>query len=166
MAMSWTINNSPSDDKGAGIYMAENFAVEMRLDVKVPMRDGVELSADIYLPQMRGPFPVVLMRTPYSNNVNAVIEKARALANRGYACMVQDVRGRWDSAGEYYAFHQEVDDGFDTQEWTGQQDWCDGNIGMAGSSYGGCVQWLSAPLQNKYLKAMVPRVMCTDYYQG
>jgi hypothetical protein len=148
------------------IDMVENFAVEMRLDVKVPMRDGVELSADIYLPQAEGPFPVVLMRTPYSNNVDAVIEKARSLANGGYACMVQDVRGRWDSQGEYYAFHQEVDDGFDTQEWTGQQDWCDGNIGMAGGSYGGCVQWLSAPLQNKYLKAMVPRVMCTDYYQG
>ncbi|MDP6665945.1 MAG: CocE/NonD family hydrolase [Dehalococcoidia bacterium] len=146
--------------------MRENFDVEMRLDVKVPMRDGIELSADIYLPRTEGPFPVVLMRTPYSNNVDPVIEKAQGLANRGYVCMVQDVRGRWDSGGEYYAFHQEIDDGFDTQEWTGQQDWCDGNIGMAGASYGGCVQWLSAPLQNKYLKAMVPRVMCTDYYQG
>lgn len=151
--------------------MAENFDVEMRLDVKVPMRDGVNLSADIYLPKSDGqdpggPFPVVLTRTPYSNNMDPVIEKARKLANRGYACVVQDVRGRWDSEGDYYAFHQEVDDGFDTQEWIGQQDWCDGSIGMAGSSYGGCVQWLSAPLKSQYLKAMVPRVMCTDYYRG
>ena len=146
--------------------MTDNFDVEMRLDVKVPMRDGIELSADIYLPKAKGPFPVVLMRTPYSNNMDPVIVKARGLANRGYVCIVQDVRGRWDSAGVYYAFHQEVDDGFDTQEWIGQQDWCDGSIGMAGSSYGGCVQWLSAPLKSKYLKAMVPRVMCTDYYQG
>ncbi len=146
--------------------MTDNFEVEMRLDVKVPMRDGIKLSADIYLPKTTGPFPVVLMRTPYSNNMDPVIIKARGLANRGYVCVVQDVRGRWDSAGEYYAFHQEVNDGFDTQEWVGQQDWCDGNIGMAGSSYGGCVQWLSAPLRSKYLKAMVPRVMCTDYYQG
>ncbi|MCH8114610.1 MAG: CocE/NonD family hydrolase, partial [Chloroflexi bacterium] len=114
--------------------MTDNFDVEMRLDVKVPMRDGIELSADIYLPKAKGPFPVVLMRTPYSNNMDPVIVKARGLANRGYVCIVQDVRGRWDSAGEYYAFHQEVDDGFDTQEWIGQQDWCDGNIGMAGSS--------------------------------
>jgi putative CocE/NonD family hydrolase len=111
--------------------MADNFGVEMRLDVKVPMRDGVELSADIYLPEASGPFPVVLMRTPYSNNDDSVIEKARQLANRGYVCVVQDVRGRFDSQGEYYAFHQEVDDGFDTQEWTGQQGWCNGNIGMA-----------------------------------
>jgi len=146
--------------------MTDNVEVEMRLDVKVPMRDGIKLSADIYLPKTTGPFPVVLMRTPYSNNMDPVIIKARGLANRGYVCVVQDVRGRWDSAGEYYAFHQEVNDGFDTQEWVGQQDWCDGNIGMAGSSYGGCVQWLSAPLRSKYLKAMVPRVMCTDYYQG
>jgi putative CocE/NonD family hydrolase len=146
--------------------MADNFEVEMRLDVKVPMRDGIELSADIYLPRTDGPFPVVLMRTPYSNNVDVAITKARRLANRGYACVMQDVRGRWDSAGEYYAFHQETNDGFDTQEWIGQQDWCDGNIGMAGASYGGCVQWLSAPLRSQYLKALVPRVMCTDYYRG
>lgn len=146
--------------------MPENFDVEMRLDVKTPMRDGVELSADIYLPVATGPFPVVLMRTPYSNNGDPVIQKARKLANRGYACVVQDVRGRWDSTGDYYAFHQEVNDGFDTQEWVGQQDWCDGKIGTSGSSYGGCVQWLSAPLKSKYLKAMVPRVMCTDYYTG
>ena len=104
--------------------MSENFDVEMRLHVKVPMRDGVELSADIYLPKSDGPFPVVLIRTPYSNNGDPLIEKARKLANRGYVCMLQDVRGRFDSQGEYYAFHQEIDDGFDTQEWTGQQDWC------------------------------------------
>ena len=146
--------------------MSDNFEVEMRLDVKVPMRDGIDLSADIYLPEAAGPFPVVLMRTPYSNNMDPVIMKARGLANRGYVCVMQDVRGRWDSQGEYYAFHQEINDGFDTQEWVGQQDWCDGNIGTAGGSYGGCVQWLSAPLKSQYLKTMVPRVMCTDYYQG
>jgi hypothetical protein len=146
--------------------MAENFDVEMRLDVPVPMRDGTVLSADIYLPQAEGPFPVVLMRTPYSNNMDPVIEKARKLANRGYACVAQDVRGRWDSTGDYYPFHQEVEDGYDTQEWVGRQEWCDGNIGMSGGSYGGCVQWLSAPLRSKYLKAIVPRVMATDYYRG
>ena len=146
--------------------MADNREVEMRLDVKVPMRDGVKLSADIYLPLGDGPFPVVLMRTPYSNNTDPGIQKARRLANGGYVCVTQDVRGRWDSAGEYYAFHQEAEDGFDTQKWIGRQEWCDGNIGMAGASYGACVQWLSAPLQSKCLATIVPRVMCTDYYRG
>ncbi len=146
--------------------MAQNYEVEMQLDRQVPMRDGVTLSTDVYLPRGEGPFPVVLMRTPYSNNMDPAVQKARHLANRGYACVAQDVRGRWDSRGEYYAFHQEVEDGFDTQEWIGKQDWCNGSIGMAGSSYGACVQWLSAPLRSKYLKTIVPRVMCTDYYSG
>ena len=146
--------------------MHKDNEVEMRLDVKVPMRDGVELSADIYLPAREGPFPVVLIRTPYSNNTEGLIEKARRLAGRGYACVAQDVRGRWDSDGGYYAFHQESKDGFDTQEWIGRQEWCDGNIGMSGASYVGSVQWLSAPLGSKYLKTIVPRVICTDYYRG
>ena len=72
---------------------AENFVVEMRLDVKVSMRDGVDLSADIYMPTSDGPFPAVLMRTPYSNNADSLIERARNLANVGYACVIQDVRG-------------------------------------------------------------------------
>lgn len=143
-----------------------HYDVQMRLDVKTPMRDGVELSADIYLPKAAGPFPTVLMRTPYSNNMPEVIEKARRLANQGYACLVQDVRGRWDSAGDYYPFHQEGADGVDTQQWIGQQEWSDGKIGMAGASYLGAVQWLSAPHRSEHLTCIAPRVMCNDYYRG
>ncbi len=144
----------------------QHYDVEMRLDVKVRMRDGVLLSADIYLPDAPGPFPTVLMRTPYSNNTDPMIGKARRLANSGYACVVQDCRGRWDSDGIYYAFHQEIEDGYDTQAWVADQEWCNGKIGMTGSSYGGAVQWLSAPLANENVKCLVPRVMCADYYQG
>lgn len=151
--------------------MIEHYSVEMRLDIKVPMRDGVELSADIYLPQLDetgvgGPWPTVLMRTPYSNNGDILIERGRMLANSGYAVVIQDVRGRWDSDGVYYAFHQEVEDGYDTQEWVSKQPWCDGNIGMTGASYGGATQWLSAPLAHPAVKCLVPRVMCVDYYDG
>ena len=73
--------------------MQSHYDVDMRLDVKTPMRDGVELSADIYLPRGEGSFPTVLMRTPYSNNVENMIEKGRRLANSGYACVIQDCRG-------------------------------------------------------------------------
>jgi len=145
--------------------MQENFAVEMQLDVRVPMRDGVELSADIYLPTGAGPFPTVLMRTPYSNNMDGPIEKARSLANNGYVCVMQDCRGRWDSDGDYYPF-RESRDGYDTQEWIGSQAWSNGRVGMAGASYGGAVQWQSAPLRSKSLTCMVPRVICCDYYNG
>ncbi|MDP6064480.1 MAG: CocE/NonD family hydrolase, partial [SAR202 cluster bacterium] len=84
----------------------------------------------------------------------------------GYACVVQDIRGRWDSDGDYYPFHPDVDDGFDTQEWVGQQEWSNGKIGMAGSSYLGLVQWLSAPLRSQYLTCLAPRVICGDFYNG
>ena len=143
-----------------------SYEVDMRLNVKVPMRDGVELSADLYLPRASGTFPTVLMRTPYSNNMDVTIERARVLANDGYACVIQDIRGRWDSDGDYYPFHPDVDDGFDTQEWVGQQEWSNGKIGMAGSSYLGLVQWLSAPLRSQYLTCLAPRVICGDFYNG
>ena len=111
--------------------MGENFGVRTLQDVKVPMRDGVRLSADVYLPDAPGPFPTVLMRTPYDNNTVANVEKGRRLANNGYAYVVQDCRGRFDSDGVYYPFHEEGPDGFDTQEWIGRQEWSNGKIGMA-----------------------------------
>jgi uncharacterized protein len=145
--------------------MQPNYDVEMNLDVKVPMRDGVHLSADIYLPKAHDKFPTVLMRTPYSNNTDAMIEKGRRLANSGYACVVQDCRGRWDSDGDYYPFH-EGEDGYDTQEWIGRQAWSSGKIGMAGGSYVGLVQWQSAPHRSEFLTCIVPRVICCDYFTG
>ena len=145
--------------------MPDHYDVEMQLNVRQPMRDGGELSSDIYLPRGAGAVPTVLMRTPYSNNGDPLIEKARSLANVGYACVLQDCRGRWDSDGEYYPF-REGEDGFDTQEWIGKQPWSNGKIGMAGGSYLGAVQWRSAPHRSPSLTCIVPRVICTDYYSG
>ncbi len=141
------------------------YDVEMRLDVRHPTRDGVNLSADIYQPNASGGFPTVLMRTPYGNNGDPLVEKARRLANNGYACVIEDCRGRWDSDGVYYPF-REGEDGFDTQEWIGQQPWSNGKIGTSGGSYGGTVQWQSASHRSDYLTCMAPRVICTDYYSG
>ncbi len=106
--------------------MQPKYDVEMRLDIKIPMRDSIALSTDIYLPRAEGPFPTVLIRTPYSNNINTVIENGRRFANNGYACVIQDCRRRWDSDGEFYPF-REAADGYDTQEWIGDQDWSSGN---------------------------------------
>ena len=141
------------------------YDVDLRLNIPVPMRDGVCLSTDIYLPRAEGPFPVVLIRTPYSNNVEDLIRKGRQWANRGYVCVAQDVRGRWDSEGEYRPFFDEAEDGYDTQQWIGAQPWSNGRIGMSGGSYLAAVQWLSAPLRSEYLKCLVPRVMCNNYFQ-
>jgi hypothetical protein len=137
----------------------------MLFDVPVPMRDGVNLSADIYLPEAPGPFPTVLTRTPYDNSTQDHVDFGIFYAQRGYAYVVQDCRGRYDSEGVFYAYHDDANDGFDTQEWVGGQPWCNGKIGTAGSSYGGHTQWMPAPLASKYLKAMVPRVTASDIWK-
>ena len=146
--------------------MKPSHEVDMRLDVKVPMRDGVNLSADIYLPRASGKFPTMLMRTPYSNNDAGSVEKARSFANSGYVCVVQDTRGRWDSDGEHYPFTHDGEDGYDTQEWIGRQEWSSGKIGMAGGSYVALVQWQSAPHRSEHLTCMVPRAICPDFFSG
>ncbi len=146
--------------------MKKTYEVELRSNVKTPMRDGVELSSDLYLPKASGKFPTVLHRTPYGNNTDAEVEKARMFANQGYVYVTQDTRGRWDSDGNHYPFHHDGPDGFDTQEWIGGQEWSNGKIGMTGSSYGGLVQLLSAPYRSQYLTCIAPRVICADFFGG
>jgi hypothetical protein len=126
-------------------------------NVSVPMRDGVELRADILLPSAEGKFPALVYRTPYGKHLALKEYKtfAKAVA-RGYAVVVQDVRGRYASDGEFVAYQNEGRDGYDTIEWTAKQPWCDGNVGTFGLSYPGAVQWLAAVENPPHLKAMVP----------
>jgi uncharacterized protein len=130
---------------------------EHRSDVNVPMRDGVVLRADILLPSAEGKFPALIYRTPYGKQSALqeykTFEKAVA---RGYAVVVQDVRGRYASDGEFVAYQNEGRDGYDTIEWVAKQPWCDGNVGTFGLSYPGAVQWLAAVENPPHLKAMVP----------
>ena len=91
--------------------------VRTLLGVGVPMRDGVKLSTDVYLPEGPGPFPVILIRTPYNNNVDYLVEDGVYFAQRCYAVAIQDVRGRFDSEGEWAPFVHEARDGYDAQEW-------------------------------------------------
>ncbi|CAN5499436.1 CocE/NonD family hydrolase [soil metagenome] len=126
------------------------------LDTRVPMRDGVELSADIYLPrEQTGPVPAVLVRTPYDNTAQAWLDIATVLAGNGYAVVLQDVRGRGDSDGSWEPFINEGSDGYDSIEWVAAQSWCDGKVGMMGGSYLGYVQWIAARELPPHLTAMV-----------
>ncbi len=134
------------------------------IDVRVKMRDGVELSADVYLPPEGGPFPTLLVRTIYDNQSEGYMASCKRFLEGGYAVVMQDCRGRFDSDGEFDPYYQEPEDGYDTQEWIGAQPWCDGNIGMFGESYVGFTQSLTAPLRSKYLKAMVPTVSQQDNF--
>ena len=124
-------------------------------DIRTPMRDGTELSADIYLPEVEGSHPTLLMRTCYDNTAERHLAFARYFAERGYAFVFQDVRGRGDSDGKFIPFVNEGKDGFDSIEWIAAQSWCNGKIGMLGGSYLGTAQWLAAKEQPPHLVTMV-----------
>jgi predicted acyl esterase len=99
----------------------------------VPMRDGVKLSTQILFPQVKQKqYPVVLLRTPYKKERR--VEQYSYLVENGYVLVLQDVRGRFGSEGIFEPFVNEGKDGYDAIEWIAQQAWCDGNIGMIGSS--------------------------------
>lgn len=137
-------------------------AVVMDFDVRVPMRDGVSLSADIYRPAGAARVPIILVRTPYDNGTAAHVAAGKAWAGRGYAYVVQDVRGRGESDGVFYPLVTEADDGYDTIEWLARQSWSDGKVGMIGGSYLGWVQVYAAIRKPPALKAIVPSVTPPD----
>ena len=146
--------------------------IDVQFDIRVPMRDGTTLSADRYFPKGQPrPFPVILARTPYDNMSEPLINDAIYFAQNGYAFLAQDCRGRNDSDGVFDPWVNEYNDGHDTLEWIGAQSWCNGNVGMHGSSYLGGVQWMAAAMGSRYLKAIVPRVIGDNlhdspHYQG
>lgn len=124
-------------------------------DTPVPMRDGVKLSADIYLPAAEVDYPVILLRTPYDNIAPRFVEIAQYFSGAGYVVVIQDVRGRFDSEGQFEPRVNEGKDGYDTIEWIADQPWSNGKIGMMGVSYGGTVQWLAARERPPHLVTVV-----------
>ncbi|MGH9548857.1 MAG: CocE/NonD family hydrolase, partial [Terriglobales bacterium] len=134
---------------------AGNFVVEK--DLAVPMRDGVVLRADLLRPRGGDAFPVLVYRTPYGKEP-ALEEYTtfRHAVEHGYAVVVQDVRGRYASDGEFRPYENEGRDGYDTIEWAARQPWSNGAVGTFGLSYPGAVQWLAAVETPPHLKAMVP----------
>ncbi|MCE5271996.1 CocE/NonD family hydrolase [bacterium] len=138
------------------------YRVKAEFDVKVPMRDGVLLSADVYRPDTAGTFPVILERTPY-NNFDP--QGGYMWARRGYVCVLMDVRGKYDSDGAFVPFVNEITDGYDSQQWCGAQSWSNGKVGTQGGSYVGATQWLPARLANEHLACMFTVVAASDYYR-
>ncbi|MDP2949027.1 MAG: CocE/NonD family hydrolase, partial [Chloroflexota bacterium] len=149
--------------------MASPFSVKVERNVPVPMRDGTILYADVYRPDAPGQFPALLQRTCYSKDLplpTVVLVFPITAASRGYAVVVQDVRGRYASQGEFYPFRHEIEDGYDSVEWAAAQPWCDGNVGMYGGSYLGATQWLAAIARPPHLKAIFPSLTASDFYRG
>jgi putative CocE/NonD family hydrolase len=133
-------------------------------NLQIQMPDGVILYADHYTPRETRLFPTILIRTPYGRNRASGVTGflpdfiARRFAERGYNVVVQDVRGRFDSGGEFVPFVNEVSDGRATLDWLERQTWFNGVLGMWGQSYQGYVQWALAGGGPLYLKALVPSI--------
>lgn len=145
------------------ICAAAAIAQEPR-QIVIPMRDGVELAADLYDTSPSVPKPVLLQRTPYNKANAAAIGRRYALS--GYAVVVQDTRGRFASKGEFFPYNNEGQDGFDTTEWITRQPWSNGRIGMWGASYVGAVQYQAAAEGAPGLAVLCPTATWNSFYRN
>ena len=153
-------------------------------DVRVPMRDGVELAADVYRPAEDGPWPALLALSPYGKGKQALGMTPRPatsplwdggveagdpdfLTANGYVHVIADCRGVNRSGGAYRGWmsKQEAEDGHDLVEWMAAQRWCDGNVGMVGISYFGTIQLHVAAERPPHLKAIMPWNAVADFYR-
>ncbi|HEX4643551.1 MAG TPA: CocE/NonD family hydrolase, partial [Candidatus Acidoferrales bacterium] len=142
--------------------------VRLERGVRARMRDGVELVSDHYYSPQPGPQPTLLMRQPYGRDIASTVVYAHPVwfARHGYNVVIQDVRGRGDSEGEFYPFRNEGPDGADTIAWLRVRPECNGRIGMYGFSYQGMAQFLAAAEQPEGLQCISPGMTAFDLYHG
>ena len=145
---------------------AQQQEVTVEHDVQAKMRDGVILHADIYRPKEDGRFPVLLQRTPYNKTSHGESSFGHRAAANGYVVIIQDVRGRYTSEGEWYPFKHESNDGYDTVEWTATLPYSNGKVGMFGGSYVGATQMLAAIAHPPHLSGICPVVTASNYHDG
>ncbi len=135
------------------------YEVVTQKDLHVLVRDGTRLALDVYLPAedgkpLPGKHPTLLARTPY--NKNGMVAEARWFAARGYAVVINDVRGRFASEGEWRMLTDDPQDGYDLVEWMSKQPWCNGKVGTFGTSYVGGTQHALACARPSSLACMIP----------
>jgi predicted acyl esterase len=160
------------------------YGIKVQREINVPMRDGVNLSVNVFLPDASGKFPALLAIGGYGKELqeclippqpqyrsavwdgNIEAGDTTEIVPRGYVHVIGDVRGTGTSEGEYPGMwsQQEGMDGHDLVEWIAQQPWCDGNVGMIGYSYYGGMQLKVAIQQPPHLKAIFPSHIFADFY--
>lgn len=131
---------------------------------KYPTEGGINLAADVYLPDGPGPFPVILTRTPY--NRVGFGQNARPFTERGYVYVAADCRGRFESEGRFVRMFDEVVDGQATIDWIANQKWCNGRIGMWGISYGAVFQAPAAVGGHAAIRCLCPGVVCVRFFEN
>ncbi len=144
------------------------YGVRLQRGVRCRLSDGVTLVSDHYYPSDPSPQPTLLMRQPYGRDIASTVVFAHPIwfARHGYNVVVQDVRGRGDSEGEFYPFRNEAKDGAETIAWLRSRPECNGTIGMYGFSYQGATQLLAAAEQPDGLLCIAPAMTACDLYHG
>jgi len=146
--------------------------VRLEAGVRCVLSDGVALVSDHYYPSStkygHGPWPTLLMRQPYGRDIASTVVYAHPIwfARNGYHVVIQDVRGRGGSEGDFYPFKHEGKDGAETIAWLRQHPRCDGRIGMYGFSYQGSTQLLAAAENPDGLVCIAPHMTAGDLYHG
>jgi len=150
----------PHIDCGQGIHLQRA--------VPCTLSDGTILYSDHYHPATPGPHPTLLMRQPYGRDIASTVVYAHPIwfARHGYNVVIQDVRGRGDSTGDFYPFRHEQQDGVETIAWLRTLPESNGKIGMYGFSYQGMTQWLAAAAQPEGLLCIAPAQTAHDLYHG
>ncbi len=155
-----TMSESHSFDCGQGVRLERG--------VRCRMSDSVHLASDHYYPASPGPQPTLLMRQPYGRDIASTVVYAHPVwfARHGYNVVIQDVRGRGDSEGEFYPFRNEARDGAETIAWLRARPESNGRVGMYGFSYQGATQLLAAAEQPEGLICISPGMTACDLYNG
>ena len=146
---------------------SERRPIELSMNIQVPVRDGVTLYTEVFLPCSKkrrkksgdeSAWPVILFRSPYpfSRMSSSGIEAVTSYLESGYALVFQLCRGQGSSRGDFHMYRDELDDGCDVIEWIARQSWCNGSVGMEGSSYLGTTQLLAAKARPPALKCIMP----------
>jgi uncharacterized protein len=145
------------EDFDAALAEREDQDGARRFETGIPMRDGVELAADVFLPaKAQLPAPAVVFGTPYDKSSPGLnTREAELYQQAGYVAVVYDVRGRGKSEGEWRAFVNDPNDGHDAVEWVAEQGWCTGRVGVSGLSYGGWITWATASQRPPHLAAII-----------
>jgi putative CocE/NonD family hydrolase len=134
----------------------------------IRLRDGVTVYADVYRPSREGRFPAIVVRTPYGvqRENSGIHDRLISFARMGYAVVNTDVRGRYESEGQWDPFRAEAKDGYDVVEWAARQPWSNGKVATQGGSYLGHVQWATLGEQPPSLVAAFPAVASTNLYKN
>ncbi|MGB5654064.1 MAG: CocE/NonD family hydrolase [Robiginitalea sp.] len=130
-----------------------------RTEIQIPLSDGVHLGAIVYAPAVPGKYPAIVYRTPYGiDSYDSYAEFPRKAAHRGYLVFLVDVRGRYRSEGDFEAYKNEKQDGYDLIEWVANHPLCNGKVGTYGGSYPGIVQWQAMSKKPPHLTAAAPEM--------